>query len=105
MRRFGLGILTLVAMLCGAQAAAAQDAQEALGASENPRSKTVPLVAAMKSLHSELRPELAGVHPRVYFTQAELDALRVKAHGPQKIWWQEQLANLRVLRGAPPAPP
>jgi hypothetical protein len=87
------------------QAARAQDAQEALGASENPRNKAVPLVAAMKSLHSTLRPELAGVHPRVYFTQADLDALRVKAHGAQKEWWQARLANLRVLRGAPPAAP
>lgn len=105
MRRFGLGVVAFVLMLGGAAAARAQDAQEALGASKDPHSKAVPLVAAMKTLHSELRPELAGVHPRVYFTQSELDALRAKAHGPQKIWWEAELANLRVLRGAPPAPP
>jgi hypothetical protein len=103
-RRLGLSALAIV-MMCGVQSALAQDAQEALGASKNPNSKAVPLATAMKSLHSTLRPELAGVHPRVYFTQAELDALRVKAHGERKDWWQAQLANLRVLRGAPPAPP
>jgi len=83
----------------------AQGANEALGASVDPHSKAMPLAAAMKSLHSTLRPELAGVHPRVYFTDAELDALRTKAHGEQKEWWQGQLANLRVLRGTPPPPP
>ena len=92
-------------MLGGFHVASAQDAQEALGASKNPHSTSVPLIAAMKSQHSTLRTELAGVHPRVYFTQAELNALRVKAHGPQKVWWQAQLANLRGLRGAPPPPP
>jgi len=104
MRRFGLIVLALLVLL-GMRAACAQAANEELGASVNPHSKATPLVAAMKSLHSELKPELLGVHPRVYFTQSELDALRVKAHGPDKDWWQAQLANLRVFRGTPPPPP
>jgi Domain of unknown function (DUF4962)/Heparinase II/III-like protein len=104
-RRFCFCALAIIAILSGFQSARAQDAQEALGASKNPNSKTVPLVEAMKHLHSALRPELSNVHPRVYFTQTELDSLRAKAHGAQKVWWQTQLANLRVLRGAPPKPP
>jgi len=104
-QRFVASALAIVAMFGGFLNARAQDAQEALGASKNPNSKIVPLIDAMKSLHSALRPELVGVHPRVYFAQAELDALRAKAHGVQKIWWQAELANLRVLRGTPPAPP
>ncbi|HEY0306707.1 MAG TPA: DUF4962 domain-containing protein [Acidobacteriaceae bacterium] len=105
MRRFSLVLLAVVVLLCETRVLTAQDANEALGASVNPHSKAVPLAGAMKSLHSTLRPELVGVHPRVYFTDAELDALRTKAHGEQKAWWQEQLTNLRVLRGTPPPPP
>jgi hypothetical protein len=105
MRRVSVVVLSLVVLFSGARFLAAQDANEALGASVNPKLKTVPLVGAMESLHSTLRPELVGVHPRVYFTDAELDALRTKAHGEQKAWWQGQLANLRVFRGAPPPPP
>jgi len=104
MRRYRFAGFALTMVLLGG-VCAAQAANEELGASVNPHSKATPLVAAMKSLHSTLRPELAGVHPRVYFTQSELDALRVKAHGPDKDWWQAQLANLRVFRGTPPPPP
>jgi hypothetical protein len=105
MRRVSLVILALFVLCSGTRVLMAQDANEALGASVNPKIKAVPLVSAMKSLHSTLRPELVGVHPRVYFTDAELDALRTKAHGEQKGWWEAQLANLRVLRGTPPPPP
>ena len=34
-----------------------------------------PLVAVMKSKPSSLKRELEGVHPRVYFTQDEIEAL------------------------------
>jgi Domain of unknown function (DUF4962)/Heparinase II/III-like protein len=59
----------------------------------------------MKTLRSTLRPELSGVHPRVYFSRSELDTLRIAAHGAQKIWWQQQLKSLRAMQGPPPAPP
>ena len=104
MRRYSLAAVALMVVL-GARGVSAQAANEELGASVNPHIKSTPLVAAMKSLHSQLKPELMGVHPRVYFTQTELDALKVKAHGPDKVWWQEQLTNLRVFRGTPPPPP
>jgi hypothetical protein len=86
--------------------AAAQAANESLGpADSHGKVKGTPLLAEMKSLHSSLRPELAGVHPRVYFTSAELDTLRTKVHGPAAAEWHETLANLRVFRGDPPPPP
>jgi hypothetical protein len=106
MRRAGWLAVMVAAAMVWTAVATAQDANESLGASVDPQSKNMPLQAAMQHLHSTLKPELAGVHPRVYFTTAELDALRVKAHGPEKVWWQGQLANLRVLRqGTPPPPP
>ena len=86
--------------------AVAQDAHESLGPKDNAGSHAaVPLVAEMKALHSAVRPELIGVHPRVYFTASELDALRLKAHGEQKVWWQAQLTHLRAMQGPPPPPP
>jgi len=84
----------------------AQDAKEALGPKDNSAvTAETPLLLEMKTLRSNVRPELAGVHPRVYFTDQELDALRTKAHGPLKAWWKEQLQHLRALQGPPPAPP
>jgi hypothetical protein len=82
----------------------AQSADEALGPKDT-GGKQVYLQREMSSLRSSLEPRLAGVHPRVYFTEQELDALRKKAHGPQKAWWTERVTNLRVWRGAPPSPP
>lgn len=82
----------------------AQGAGEDLGPS-NHSGSAIYLVHEMKTLHSQLKPEYAGLHPRVYFTDQELDALRVRAHGPERAWWQKQLASLRVLQGPPPPPP
>jgi len=97
-------VVLAVLLACGA--ATAQDAHEALGAKDDPQSKAPsPLTAMMATLPSTLKPELAGVHPRVYFTAAELDALRVKAHGSRKAEWQAVLANIRALQVPAPPPP
>ncbi len=63
-----------------------------------------PLVALAKSKPSALRPELVGVHPRVYMTQAEIDRLKEKAT-TQKELWQTALSRVRALKVEPPKPP
>lgn len=83
----------------------AQDAREALGPSQSSRKGPHPLVAEMRAHPAALRPELRGVHPRVFATSAELDELRVKAKGSHRAAWQRALANLRALQDAPAAPP
>src|SRR5882762_4335452 len=84
----------------------AQDAKEALGPKDSIAARAeTPLLLEMKTLRSNVLPELTGVHPRVYFTDQELDVLRAKAHGPLKAWWKEQLQHLRALQGPPPPPP
>ena len=84
----------------------AQDANEALGPKDShSRDASTPLLQEMKTLRSSVLPELADVHPRVYFTAKELDALRAKAHGPEKAWWEDQLRHVRALEGPPPLPP
>ncbi|HTC95877.1 MAG TPA: DUF4962 domain-containing protein [Terriglobales bacterium] len=85
---------------------AAQDAHETLGPKQNPgKGGPPPLADALASLNSKLRPELAGIHPRVYFTDSELATLRERAHGSQKELWARALASLRALQGDPPPPP
>ncbi|PYS71194.1 MAG: hypothetical protein DMF69_11140 [Acidobacteria bacterium] len=64
-----------------------------------------PLVELMRSRKSSLKPELAGVHPRVYVTDEELDQLRVRARSTHKDLWQRTLANVRALSTEPAAPP
>jgi hypothetical protein len=84
----------------------AQDAHEALGPKDNPvAGGQHPLVGLMSSLNSKLRPELVGVHPRVYFTDAELAMLRQRAHGSEKELWARALGSVRALKGDPPPPP
>jgi len=85
---------------------AAQDAHESLGPKDNPKAKgKAPLLDLMATLPSSPRPELAGVHPRVYFTNSELDALRVQLHGSKKTEWQAVLGNIRALKVPAPPPP
>jgi hypothetical protein len=64
-----------------------------------------PLVQLMRTRKSSLKPELVGVHPRVYVTDNELDALRTRAHSTQRELWQQVLSNVRALRTEPAAPP
>lgn len=63
-----------------------------------------PLAALIKSRPSSLKKELEGVHPRVFLTQTELDALKEKSK-TQKELWQAALSRVRALTVEPPAPP
>ena len=60
-----------------------------------------PLVALIKSKPSSLRPELVGVHPRVFLTQAEIDGLKQKMRS-QKALWKTTVARVRALTLVPP---
>lgn len=64
-----------------------------------------PLVELMRTRNSSLKPELRGVHPRVYVTQKELDELRLRAHTTHRELWQQALSHVRALKNDPPPPP
>lgn len=63
-----------------------------------------PLVEIGKTKPSQLKKELVGKHPRVYVTDAELDALRQKTKTQNELW-QTALLRVRALKVEPPAPP
>ncbi len=84
----------------------AQDSKE-LEAERSARPKLKgehPLIAVMNSKPSSLKKELEGVHPRVFLTQAEIDALKIKAK-TQKDLWQTAIRRVRALTVEPPPPP
>ena len=84
-KRFG-AIALLISILVAA--AFSQDSQELKAEREaNARLKGEhPLIAIAKSKPSSLRPELVGVHPRVYMTQAEIDKLKEKTVTQKEMW-------------------
>src|SRR5215831_5518824 len=78
----GQFLTVLVLLSCLPSAANfAQDAREleAEKVKSNKLKGEHPLVELMRSRKSALRPELRGVHPRVYVTDKELDSLRERA--------------------------
>jgi hypothetical protein len=99
--------LALIVMLFNQSLLVAQDARELQ--EEKVASKKLtgehPLVALMRSRKSDLKPELVGVHPRVYVTEEELKELRTRARTTYKEEWQKTVANIRALRTEPPPPP
>jgi hypothetical protein len=96
----------LAAVCLGVQVSAAQDSHEALGPQDHPGKKAPsPLVALMETRQSALLPALRGQHPRVFFTNTELDALRKRAHSTHAALWARALGTVRALQVAPPAPP
>ncbi len=64
-----------------------------------------PLVKLMAERRASLRPELMGIHPRVYMTDRELGTLRGRARTTHRELWQRVLQGVRALRADPPPPP
>lgn len=52
-----------------------------------------------------LKPELVGVHPRVFVTRAGLEALRMRTRTTHRAEWTKVTANLAALAGPPPPAP
>jgi hypothetical protein len=69
------------------------------------RQKWFPSFAELVAHPVALKPELVGVHPRVFVTSAELDRLRQRARTSHKRGWEATLASLPALKGDPPPPP
>lgn len=65
----------------------------------------VPAFEQLLSHRVTLKPELRGVHPRVFVTAAELTALRARARTTHKAEWDRALGTLVALTQAPPPPP
>lgn len=100
LRRFGVGFALSVTL------AFAQDAKEALGAVEKKGVTTPHPLLAIEARHpAALKKELAGVHPRVFVTQSEIDGLKRRARTSHKALWQHSLAAGLALRTEPEAPP
>jgi hypothetical protein len=64
-----------------------------------------PLIELMRTRNSALRPELMGVHPRVYVTEKELAELRLRSRGSHRELWQRAISRVRALAADPPPPP
>jgi hypothetical protein len=70
-----------------------------------PPPDVVPPFADLLSRPVRLKPELAGVHPRVFVTAAGLEELRERARTTHREDWRKVLAALPALAGDPPPPP
>jgi hypothetical protein len=65
----------------------------------------VPRFADLLARPVVLKPDLVGVHPRVFVTAAGLDALRERARTTHREDWQKVLSALPALAGDPPPAP
>ena len=96
-------------VVAGALPCPGQDAREQLGPADRSEEDWAqsphPLEAIRASVHADLRPELHGIHPRVYVTDVELDELRLRARTTQKDRWQKALSRLHPLHHDPPQAP
>lgn len=101
-----LAIFNLIIFFTFQTIAFAQDKQEIEAerrASEKLKGEH-PLFELMKTKNSTLKKELENVHPRVFMTQSEIDALKVKTKTQPELW-QNALNKVRALTNEPaPAP-
>jgi hypothetical protein len=101
-----LAIINLIIFLALPFGVFAQDKQE-LAAEKAANAKLKgehPLFNLMKTKTSSLKPELNGVHPRVFLTQSEIDALKSKIKTQPELW-QTAISRVRALNVEPPKPP
>ena len=67
--------------------------------------EAVPTFDQLLAHKVALRPELVGVHPRVFVTAAELETLHLRARTTHKAEWERARAGLVALTQAPPPAP
>src|SRR6267142_6704537 len=93
-------VLAFAAMALPAGPVCAQDARELEQerTASNKLKGEHPLIELMRSRKSALRPELVGVHPRVYVTDKELAELRERSRSSHRDLWQKALLNVRALK-------
>ena len=65
----------------------------------------IPTFDRLMAHKVQLKPELVGVHPRVFATSAELETLRLRAQTTHKAEWERARAGLVALTQAPPPVP
>ena len=87
-------MITAAAFLLSCAASIAGRAQEAM-----------PSCETLLAHKVALKPELVGVHPRVFVTKEGLGELRDRARGSHRAEWTRVLSNLAAMKGAPPPPP
>jgi hypothetical protein len=105
-RRFLAGLLALAAITLPIPISAqdARELEQERTASQKLKGEH-PLLELMRTRKSALRPELMGVHPRVYVTDKELADLRERARTSHRELWQQAISHVRALAGDPPPPP
>ena len=64
----------------------------------------IPSFAELLQKNVTMRPELKGVHPRLFFTKTDLPKMRERANGVDKELWQATLADIQTLKRAAPDP-
>src|SRR5258705_51201 len=64
-----------------------------------------PAFADLLATPVHLKAQLEGVHPRVFVTEEELQALRVRARTTHREEWSRVISNLAALKGDPPKLP
>jgi len=65
----------------------------------------IPTFSELLAYKVALKPELVGVHPRVFVTRAGLETLRERARTTHRAEWTKVLVNLAALKGDPPPAP
>jgi hypothetical protein len=65
----------------------------------------IPTFAELLAHKVALKPDLVGVHPRVFVTRAGLEMLRERARTTHRAEWTKVIANLAAMKGAPPPVP
>ena len=67
--------------------------------------ETIPPLDELLAYKVALKPELVGVHPRVFVTKAGLEVLRERARTTHRAEWSKVTARVAATKGAPPRVP
>ena len=88
-----------------AEFALGQDSQEQLGTAHADFHGPHPLLAIEAKYPATLKTELTGVHPRIFFTDKEIQALRDRTRTTHADLWQRALRTMLATHQEPTPPP
>lgn len=97
--------IIILPILCSLFFSSVINSQTKSDESQNKSSKiSIPTFSDLLNRPVNLRPELKGVHPRLFFTSADLPKMRERAKGTDRELWQAVINDLQTLKRDAPDP-
>lgn len=94
----------IVLILCAIFCITASLSVRSYAQSKGSQQASIPAFSELLERPVKIRPELKNVHPRLFFTAADLPKMRERAKGDDAVLWRDVLSDISTLKRDVPDP-